>query len=49
MLKNVELKAVELGNDIEVVKKELKRVASVKCRLLKQKGLPNYEQKLEEV
>lgn len=49
MLKNVEMKAVELGNDIEAVKKELKRVASVKCRLIKQKGLPNYEQKLEEV
>lgn len=49
MLKNVELKAVEMGNDIELVKKELKRVASVKCRLLKQKGLPDYEQKLEAV
>lgn len=49
MLKNVEMKAVELGNDIEVVKKELKRVASVKCRLIKQKGLPDYEQKLEAV
>lgn len=49
MLKNVEMKAVELGNDIELVKKELKRVASVKCRLLKQKGLPNYEEKMREV
>lgn len=49
MLKNVEMKAVELGNDIEAVKKELKRVASVKCRLIKQKGLPDYEQKLEAV
>ena len=49
MLKNVEMKAVELGNDIEAVKKELKRVASVKCRLIKQKGLQDYEQKLEAV
>lgn len=49
MLKNVEVKAVELGNDIEAVKKELKRVASVKCRLIKQKGLSDYEQKLEAV
>lgn len=49
MLKNVEAKAVELGHDVELVKKELKRVASVKCRLLKQKGLPDYEQKLEAV
>lgn len=49
MLKNVEMKAVELGSDIEAVKKELKRVASVKCRLIKQKGLPDYEQKLEAV
>ena len=49
MLKNVEMKAIELGQDLEAVKKELKRVASVKCRLLKQKGLPNYEEKMEEV
>ena len=49
MLKNVEMKAIELGQDMEVVKKELKRVASVKCRLLKQKGLPNYEEKMREV
>lgn len=43
------MKAVELGNDIELVKKELKRVASVKCRLLKQKFSPNYEEKMREV
>ncbi len=49
MLKSVEAKAVELGNDLELVKKELKRVASVKCRLLKQKFSPNYEEKMEEV
>jgi len=37
------MKANELGNDIEVVKKELKRIQSVKCRLLKQKGRKDYE------
>ena len=45
----VEKKALELGQDLDVVKKELKRVASVKCRLLKQKGRPDYEMVLEEV
>jgi len=45
----IEAKAVELGNDMEAVKRELKRVASVKCRLIKQKGIADYEAKLEEV
>lgn len=49
MLKNVEMKAIELGNDVENVKRELKRVASVKCRLLKQKGRSDYEEKMVEV
>ena len=49
MLKNVEMKANELGNDIENVKRELKRVASVKCRLLKQKGRSDYEERMREV
>lgn len=48
-VKEVELKAVELGQDMETLKRELKRVASVKCRLLKQKGRPDYEMALEEV
>lgn len=48
-VKDVEKKAIELGNDLEVVKKELKRVASVKCRLLKQKGRPDYAEALEAV
>lgn len=48
-VKEIEVKAMELDNDMEVVKKELKRVASVKCRLLKQKGRPDYELVLEEV
>ena len=49
MLKAIEMKSVELGHDVEAVKKELKRVASAKCRLLKMKGLPDYEQKLEAI
>ena len=49
MLKNVEMKANELGQDLENVKRELKRVASVKCRLLKQKGRPDYEEAMESV
>lgn len=48
-VKEVEAKAVELGHDIDAVKKELKRVASAKCRLLKQKGRLDYELALEEV
>lgn len=48
-VKDIEMKALELNNDIEIVKRELKRVASVKCRLLKQKGRPDYEMALEEV
>lgn len=48
-VKEIEKKAIELGEDVEAVKKELKRVASVKCRLLKQKGRSDYEEALEEV
>ena len=39
----IEAKANELNNDMELVKKELKRVQSVKCRLAKQKGRKDYE------
>lgn len=49
MLKNIEMKATELGMDLENVKRELKRVASVKCRLLKQKGRPDYEEAMENI
>jgi ElaB/YqjD/DUF883 family membrane-anchored ribosome-binding protein len=49
MLKNIEMKAIELNQDMEAVKRELKRVASVKCRLLKQKGRPDYEEAMENV
>lgn len=48
-VKEVEKKALEMGQDMETLKRELKRVASVKCRLLKQKGRPDYELALEEV
>lgn len=48
-VKEIEKKALELGEDLEAVKKELKRVASIKCRLLKQKGRSDYEAALEEV
>lgn len=47
-VKEIEKKAFELGEDLETVKRELKRIASVKCRLLKQKGRPDYEVVLEE-
>lgn len=47
-MKAVEKKAAELGNDMEMVKKELKRVQSVKCRLAKQKGRKDYEAAMKE-
>lgn len=42
-LKNVEEVAVQFNNDIELVKKEIKRLQSVKCRLNKMKGKSTYE------
>ena len=48
-VKEIEKKALELNEDMELVKRELKRVASVKCRLLKQKGRSDYEEALESV
>lgn len=48
MLTNVKAKAEELGMDLEVVKRELKRLQSVKCRLLKQKARKDYEQLMTE-
>lgn len=49
MMKKVEEKARMLGNDMEMVKKELKKVQSVKCRLAKQKGRSDYDQAMKEV
>ena len=45
-LKEIEKKALELGNDLEAVAKELKRLQSVKCRLKKFKGRSDYEVKM---
>ncbi len=48
-LTNVQEKATELGNDLEKVKSEIRRVQSVKCRLLKQKAKPTYEKEMEQI
>jgi hypothetical protein len=48
-VKMIEKKALEFNNDIESVKKEIKRLQSVKCRLLKQKGRVDYKEALESV
>lgn len=47
-MKAVEAKAVEMGNDMEQVRRALKRVASMKCNLKKQKGRSDYEAKMRE-
>lgn len=49
MEKMVEKKAMELGNDMEAVKKEIKRLQSTKCRLQKQKGRSDYDQAMSKV
>ncbi len=48
-LKEIEKKANELGNDLLKVNKELKRVASIKCRLKKQMGKSTYEEEMTKV
>jgi hypothetical protein len=48
-VKMIEKKALEFNNDLESVKKEIKRLQSIKCRLLKQKGRSDYEEALESV
>ena len=45
-LKMIEKKAQELNNDMEQVRKALRRVQSMKCNLLKQKGRSDYEAKM---
>ena len=47
-LKNVEKLAIELGN-LENVRKEIKKVQSAKCRLLKQKAKPTYQEEMTEI
>ena len=48
-MNNVELKAQELNNDMNEVKRELKRVASIKSRLKRQQGKSTFEQEMNEV
>ena len=48
-LVKVEEKAIELGNDLAVVNKELKRVASAKCRFIKQKGRKDYDEVMNKI
>ena len=48
-MNNVELKAQELNNDMNEVKRELKRIASVKSRLKRQRGKSTYEVEMNEV
>ena len=42
-------KAEELGNSVEAVTREIKRVASVKCRLNKMPGRSDYALKMANV
>lgn len=45
-MNNVEMKAQELNNDMNEVKRELKRIASIKSRLKKQRGKASYEEEM---
>ncbi len=47
-LKNIEQIANDFGS-VEALNLELKRVASIKCRLKKQKFKPDYDSKMSEV
>lgn len=48
-LQNIEALALKFENDELEIAKELKRVQSVKCRLKKQKGHSEYDNKMQEV
>lgn len=48
-LKEIEKIANEFNNDLALVKKEIKRIQSVKCRLGKQKGRTTYQAEMTEV
>jgi hypothetical protein len=48
-LKEIEKVASKFDNDVEKVRKELKRIQSVKCRLKKQKGKSSYQSEMTEV
>jgi len=48
-LKDIEKVAKKFDNDVEKIRKELKRIQSAKCRLKKQKGKSSYEKEMTEV
>lgn len=48
-LKEIEQVAVELNHDMEEVRKELRKIQSIKCRLKKQKNKPSYETDMTKV
>lgn len=48
-LKDIEKVANQFNNDLLELNKELKRVASIKCRLKKQKGRKDYNTEMEKV
>lgn len=48
-LEKIEKVSNEFNNDIILLNKELKRVASIKCRLKKQKGKSSYQEEMENV
>ena len=48
-LKEIEKVANQFENDILLLNKELKRVASIKCRLKKMKGKSSYEEDMKKV
>lgn len=49
MLKEIQRLAEELGNDVNKVASELKRIQSVKCRLKKMKFKATYEEEMNKV
>lgn len=48
-MKEIEKIANQFDNDVLLLNKELKRVASIKCRLKKQKGKSTYEEEMKKV
>ena len=48
-MKKVQELAEKFNNDVLLINKELKRVASVKSRLKKQKGKSNYQEEMENI
>lgn len=45
-MKEIEAMANKFNNDVEAIRKELKRVQSIKCRLKKMKGKSSYEEEM---